>query len=298
MEIPDIEDLELRKSHLISCSRRTDIPAFYMNEILESLKKGYIVIPHKLYPRIKTDSKISLSSTDVVGFVWWSKNYSKWINLYEQSENKQLLSKYTHMFNFTINSESELEPNVLPLTERFNQVKWLSDTFTSEAMKCRFDPIVFYCRNDEPEIVLNNLKDFAKVVKFISGCGITELIFSFCLSYSNVKKHMEKSGFTLIDLDIQKKREITVKLANICRKHNVKLCSCSETQLNGIEGLYTSVCVDGITMEKLSGKEIKDKKKDTGQRKKCNCTTSRDIGRYDWKCAHSCAYCYANPELC
>jgi hypothetical protein len=299
MDIEDIgKQLTLRKSQIISCSRRTDVPAFYMNEIITDMERGYTIVPNPRNSKMK--SKISLDPRDVVGFVWWSKNYTNWIKMFtnnEQPKYKELLSRYTHMFNFTINSESPLEPNVSPLVQRLKQLKWLAHTFTPTAIKCRFDPIVFYCRNDTPEITENNLTQFELIMKFIGSCGIDEVIFSFCLAYPQVKRNMEQSGFILITLDRQQKRDLTTHLITIAKKYSVKMCCCSESDLEGLPDLHTSMCIDGFRMEQLSGKVIKNKKKDSGQRVKCNCTSSRDVGHYDWACSHSCAYCYANPVL-
>lgn len=295
----DIEDIganmTLRKSQIVSCSRRTDVPAFYMNEIMRDISRGFTIVPNPRNPNIR--SKVSLDPCDVIGFVWWSKNYAKWIEFYNNVTYYELLSQYTHMFNFTINSESPLEPNVPPLHTRFEQLKWLVNMFTSRAIKCRFDPIVFYYRHETPEITENNLKDFATVCRFLQSCGIDELIFSFCIPYSQVQRNMEQSGFVLATITREQKREIALLLINIAKQFNVKLCCCSENNLEGIPDLHSSMCIDGYRIEELSGKIIKNKKKDNGQRVKCNCTTSRDIGHYDWACSHSCAYCYANPVL-
>lgn len=302
MDIEDLySNLPLRKSQIISCSRRTDIPAFYMNDMLQNIKNGYVIIPLAHCARSRNTptgqlSKVSLLPIDVIGFVWWSKDYSNWIKIY--NENIDLFSQYTHMFNFTINSRSSLEPNIKSsLDERLGQLKYLTETFTPKAIKYRFDPIVFYTENDKPDKVLNNLGDFEYIVKFISECGLTEMIFSFCLPYQNVKENMNKSGKNLITLTPKKKVEITKMLIGIAEKYNVKMCCCSEPDLVEIKELHSSCCVDGFAMEELSGRTIKNKKKDSGQRKQCNCTQSRDIGRYDWVCSHKCAYCYANPDI-
>jgi len=58
MDIEDIgKQLTLRKSQIISCSRRTDVPAFYMNEIIINMERGYTIVPNPRNPKMK--SKIS-----------------------------------------------------------------------------------------------------------------------------------------------------------------------------------------------------------------------------------------------
>jgi len=293
----DIEDLHvvLKKSKIISCSRRTDIPAFYMNEMLEHMKKGYISVPN---PRnAKITSNISLSPGDVIAFAWWSKDYSKWIEIYEK--NKELFKMYTHYFNFTINSRSSLEPNISStLDERLDQLKYLADEFSPIAINYRFDPIVFYHDVNKPDKLKNNLRDFEYIVSRISSYGITKVNFSFCLPYKNVKLHMKQSGKELVDIPIEKKKAIINWMIDICDGYHMILASCAQSEFTDFsDKLVPSKCINGDVIEKLSGVCLKNKRKDTGQRKTCNCTTSRDIGCYTQLCKHRCAYCYARPDL-
>lgn len=43
----DIEDIVKEStSEVISWSRRTDVPAFYMKDVVKSLKDGYVEVPN------------------------------------------------------------------------------------------------------------------------------------------------------------------------------------------------------------------------------------------------------------
>ena len=84
------------KSQIISASRRTDIPAFYMDLFVESMKKGYIEVVSPYGQK----SVVSLSSHDVKCIVWWSKNFNQWIRTYQT--NLSLFTSYQHVFNFTL----------------------------------------------------------------------------------------------------------------------------------------------------------------------------------------------------
>ena len=67
----------LIKSEIISCSRRTDIPAFLMNWVVDRIKAGYVDVVNPF--NRKQVSRISLDPLDVKCWVWWSKDFRDWI---------------------------------------------------------------------------------------------------------------------------------------------------------------------------------------------------------------------------
>jgi len=263
----DIEDIVT----VYSASRRTDIPCYYMDIVLEMMKNE--ILP--------ANSCIA----------WWSKNYNEWIKVY--LNNKELFSKYKHYFNFTINSENLLlEPNIPTLDERFDQLKFLIDNFTINSLNCRFDPIVFY--KDQRRITHNNLKDFDRIMQEYGKFGIKDVTYSFCIVYSNIKERIKRRGIQILTLDIDKKFEILDELTKISSKYGVVMKTCSANEFIGYNNIQCASCIDINKINKLYGIEsiyIKDK----SQRKECTCVSSIDIGSYDMKCGNGCLYCYANP---
>ena len=57
---------------IISASRRTDIPAFYTDWLLNRLAEGFCDV---LHPYTKMMFRVSLKPEDVGAIVFWSKNY-------------------------------------------------------------------------------------------------------------------------------------------------------------------------------------------------------------------------------
>jgi len=284
----DIEDIiPIRKSEIISASRRTDIPAFYMDMMLEALKNKYIDVKN---PYSQKSSRVSLDKKDVKCICWWSKDYGKWIKIYE--ENNILFSGFKHYFNFTINGTNELEKGVkTTLDERLKQLKYLTKTFGVNAISYRFDPIVYYKKKNDDSIY-NNLEHFKYIVKYIAKLGIKEIIFAFCLGYPNVVKRMKKMNKELIILNINEQKKIMDKLLKITDKYGIIMKTCCNNELIGYKNIISSACIDKNKIEKITKKRFK-LKRDSGQRKQCNCVQSRDIGDYDMNCKHECAYCYA-----
>lgn len=285
----DIEDIiKTSKTEVISASRRTDIPAFYMDKMLEAMRQKIIQIKT---PYGKT-SKISLDPNDVKCIVWWSKDYAEWINTYKK--NRKLFGKYKHMFNFTITGGDELEPGIKSsLDERLMQIKYLAKHFGTNTIKYRFDPIVKYSDLKTKEIK-TNVDNYEKIIETISKFGIDNIIIAFCIPYKKVVSRMKSRGKQILKFSEEEQNEMLDYLIEIADKNNMKIYSCCNTGLVGYKNkIFPSKCVDGDIIETLIDAKLNTKHKDKGQRDECNCTNSRDIGEYEMECHHECDYCYA-----
>jgi hypothetical protein len=284
---------KILKSPIISCSRRTDIPAFLMDWVLDKMQIGYVDVVNPF--NRKQVSRVSLKSKDVKCWVWWSKNFKHWIAMYEKHPLK-FKSYKGHYFQFTINSPSELEQNLkISLEERFSQLEWLINEFGPNALSFRFDPIILYKKKGEKS-VKSNLDKFEYIIETVSSLGLKEMIFSFATMYSKVNNRMLKRGYIPVDPPLIKKKEILNSLLDICDKYSMQMESCCQPDLIDNKKIKQAHCIDANKIEGLIGEKI-PKIKDAGQRKACCCFKSKDIGGYSgiFKCKHNCAYCYASP---
>lgn len=291
----NIDLLKLVKSPIISCSRRTDIPAFLMDWVLEKINQGYVDVVNPF--NRQQVSRVSLSPEYVKCWVWWSKDFNKWIEFYE--EHSEIFNSYMgHYFQFTINSPSELETNLkVSLEDRFEQFQWLVNNFGVGAVSFRYDPIIFY-KSKGSEEVKHNLQQFGLIIEKIAGLGVKEMIFSFATLYSKVKKRMNSRGHIPLDISISKKKEIILKLKSECDKYKMTMKACCQPDLLEVDGIEQAHCIDSVILGNLINEQLL-KVKDTGQRKDCGCYKSKDIGGYTgiFKCAHDCEYCYASPRI-
>lgn len=296
----DIEDIindepikkrTISKSQVISASRRTDIPAFYMKEIIAAMESMQI----ETMTKYGTKLIVSLDPKDVKCIAWWSKDYANWIKAYKQHQ--ELFCEYKHIFNFTINGTNELERGVVSsLGDRLKQAKYLVKKFGVKALKFRFDPIVCYVSVDTGE-KHDNISQFEEIVEYMSAIGVKDIAFAFCIAYPKVKSRMKKNGKIVLDLSLKEQKKILDKLIDIADVHGMRLCACANTGLVGYrKKVVKSKCIDGEIVEELIGEELENNKKDSGQRESCNCVKSIDIGSYSMKCKHGCEYCYANPK--
>ncbi len=282
---------------VISASRRTDIPAFYMPWFMACIEKGVFEVQNPYNRRI---SKISAGPDRVHTIVFWSKNFGSFI---EKGYGEALVKLGYHLFfNFTVNSDDRfIEPNVPPLERRLVQIETLCRTFGPDSVQWRFDPICFYnLPNGDNQ---NNLRDFKTIADIAGGLGIKRCITSFMDLYPKIQKRAGRTGnvtFTTPSLAIQK--TILLRIQNYLAPNNIALFTCCEAalleSLPPDAGIKPSACVPNDLLKRLFGGTI-SLRKDPGQRLAagCDCNLSTDIGSYQYHpCYHDCGYCYANPS--
>lgn len=266
---------------IISASRRTDIPAFYLEWLIEGIERGWVEVEN---PVTKNRYKFSLKKEDVHTIVLWSKNFSEFLKL------RHKFSKYHLYFHFTINNCPELEPNIPPLEKRILQLRELVKLYGPERVAWRFDPIVFWAGGAK-----NNMGSFERILKDVSRCGIKLCVFSFATWYRKALRRMKKASLNVFDHPLDKKLEIAARLKERAILREITMRACCNPALKSV--VEPARCIDGRLLSNLAN-EPATLQKDSGQRKECNCTQSRDIGSYSsMQCLNRCLYCYANPAV-
>jgi len=281
---------------VISASRRTDIPAFYMPWFMEQISKGFFEVVNPFNQRV---SVVPATVNKVHTIVFWSKNFGPFI---DKGYGRQLLKLGYHpFFNFTINSESpDLEPYVPPLNERLGQLEYLSKHYGSDAVNWRFDPICFYKTGQGA--LQSNLNDLSAIAENAAKWKISRCITSFMDHYPKIRRRLSsRPGFEFVDPPLPEKVKTILDMETRLAALNIRLFTCCEKDL--IEALpatssvtHSSCIPNDLLMELYSGHL--SLRKDTGQRVKagCGCKVSVDIGSYRQQpCYHNCLFCYANP---
>ena len=282
---------------VISASRRTDIPAFYMDWFMDGIARGSFEV---LNPYNRKTRMVPATPDSVHTIVFWSKNFKAFI---AGQYGEQLVKRGYHLFfNFTINSESSiLEPRVPPVTDRLCQLTTICENFNVEAVNWRFDPICFYKTSDGK--IRNNLDDFLQIADKASALGVRRCITSFMDFYPKIKRLMQKRpGFSFADIAMDKKIKILSRMVRILDERNIDLQTCCEKEV--LESLphdmdvKPSACIPNDLIVDIYDGSL-SLKRDAGQRTKagCGCKESIDIGSYDLHpCYHNCLFCYANPS--
>ena len=281
---------------VISASRRTDIPAFYMPWFMERLQEGRFQVVNPFNNRSKV---VSAGPDQVHSIVFWSKNFGPFIagDFGEQLEEMG----YHLFFNFTLNSAMPLlEPAVPSLEKRVKQLGALAGQFGARAISWRFDPLSFFTTGDGKHG--DNLADFPEIAAAAFDVGIERCITSFMDFYPKIEKRVKKmDGFAFHDPPIEKKIDILYQMQDTLAPYGIELQTCCERalldKLPRDLSVKASACVPNKLLEALYGKGV-SLRKDAGQRVKagCGCGVSVDIGSYrEHPCGHRCLYCYARP---
>ena len=282
---------------VLSASRRTDIPAFYMKDFMHGIRNGSFEVANPFNGNIRV---VNACPEKVHSIVFWSKNYGPFLDGCYQKTLTTL--GYRLFFQFTLNSPSViLEPHIPPLAERLKQMKTLCDTFGTDAVNWRFDPICFFTLGSGEKT--NNLLAFDQIAAEVSAMGIKSCTTSFLDHYPKIIKRTDKEkGIRFIDPSETEKVNLILNLAKRLKSLNINLNLCCEKIIHDrlplFSGVNESACIDGKQLKKLYGNSI-SLKRDYGQRRKdgCGCTVSADVGSYAKQpCYHDCLYCYANPN--
>ncbi|MDY6823046.1 MAG: DUF1848 domain-containing protein [Thermodesulfobacteriota bacterium] len=282
---------------VISASRRTDIPAFYMDWFMAGIKEGTFEVVN---PYNRTVRQVPAGPDEVHTIVFWSKNFGSFLDM---GYGETLVRRGYHLFfNFTVNSKDRLlEPNLPPLDVRLSQLAEIARRFGPERIHWRFDPICFYTTANGD--LANNLKDFSAIADAAAEAGIRRCITSFMDNYAKTKNrtaHMP--DVTFVSPDPEKQVHIINRMASQLENRGMALHTCCEKALTealpATSSVTPSACIPNTLFMELDGGEISTRK-DTGQRvaQGCGCKVSIDIGSYDkHPCFHNCLFCYANPQ--
>lgn len=264
---------------ILSVSRRTDIPAFYLEWFFHRIKEGFVYIKNPMNPR--QISRMELSPEVVDCIVFWTKNPVSMLGRLEE------LKDYKYYFQFTLTGYGkDVEPGVPNKKEVMIPVfQQLSQKAGSEKVVWRYDPIFFTDKYTEEY----HLKAFAQIAVALKGYTDT-CVISFLDMYGKISKNMQALGIQ--DKADEELKTFAGKLAEIAHENGLKIMTCAEEMDLSAYGIGHGSCIDRERIERIIGSSI-NVARDRNQRKECGCVESIDIGTYN-TCRNGCMYCYAN----
>ncbi|ACD90244.1 Domain of unknown function DUF1848 [Chlorobium limicola DSM 245] len=265
---------------IVSASRRTDIPAFYGQWMLNRLKAGEVLVRNPM--QSKQVSRIILLPEHVDALVFWTKNPEPFLALLPEID----AMGYSSYFLFTLTPyDFRLEPGVPRREARIEVFRKLSSLAGRGRVVWRYDPVIL----TETMNAAWHASSFALLAEALEG--YTErCIISFLDDYRKIRNRMRDIGYFIPGVD--EMEELAVRFSGTAGKHGIGLYTCGHDIDLSHCGIMHSHCVDNELIGRICGRKLIGIRKDRGQRKACGCAESRDIGSYD-TCMHGCRYCYA-----
>jgi hypothetical protein len=291
---------------IVSASRSTDIPAFYADWFIERLARGYVIW---INPFSGRPQPVSFAATRAV--VFWTKNPRPMLR--RLADMDALLPNYYFLYTLNDYVREGREPAVPGLDERIDAFHALSRRIGAERVVWRFDPLALSDTLDTDELVSR----IAALAAELEG-ATRKLVVSFVdiERYPKVTRNLARAGACCRQPSGAEKDALAAAVADIGKRHGLTVATCAEDADFSGYGIVHNRCIDDRLLRREFGSDAalmaflgecdggdrtdgavlrKHPLKDKGQRARCGCIVSKDIGRYD-TCPHMCVYCYANSS--
>ncbi len=273
---------------VISASRRTDIPAYYLNWFINCIRQGWVDVANPLYR--KQIRRVDLTPNKVSWIIFWSRNYHSFL------KSKTVFNDYQLLFHFTILSPSYMEKSSTLISKALKQADALAKYYGPDRIIWRYDPIVFWQKNGQIQHNFNQ-DEYTQICLELSEIGICRCYTSIAHPYLKYiqRFHQKFNDLVLPEVDTDLEKQILSRMAQIASGFGIELYACCTDRLLKIPGIKSGSCIDGKLLNLLYPAE-KISVAASPTRSQCRCTASIDIGDYQAQpCPTGCIYCYANP---
>ncbi len=279
---------------IISASRRTDLPAFYSQWLMNRLRAGFAI---KRNPYSGAESQVDLRPEAVDAIVFWTRNGKPLLPHLDELD----AMGHRYYFQYTITGlPRALERSVPHPLKAIETFLTLAKRIGPDRMIWRFDPIAFTNLVDEAE----HRRLFQKLAEALAG-STRRVVISFADDYKKTKKNLQAAeGVQTVTFlndpgadtaNKERAKRFACELADIAAGHGIALEMCAEDMDLTGTNVRNTRCIDPDLIAQLFGTAVSGRK-DPGQRKACGCIKSVDLGEYN-TCLHGCVYCYATDEL-
>ena len=260
---------------IISASRRTDIPAFHMEWMMNRLRAGYCLVRNPMVANVVY--RIDLDPKNVDAIIFVTKNPAPVIPHLKEIASMGHLA----LFQVTITPYGrDIEPEVPFKADVADAFKTISERIGADRMIWRYDPIIL---NDRMGVDYHRRK-FELLCRELEGYT-HRCTFSFLEMYGKLHDRSELRSITFAEMDAM--AEMMVPIAE---RYGMKLSYCCAKHDLSRFGIEPRGCIDRQMMRSLN---IPFEEMDSPLRDGCRCVKNIDIGSYD-TCLHNCIYCYAN----
>jgi hypothetical protein len=270
---------------IISASRRTDIPAFYSEWMLNRLREGYCTVANPFNRNQVTC--ISLKPEDVDAIVFWTRNPRPLMPYLDELDSRG----YRYYFQFTIlGYPREIDPKSPPAASAIEAFRELAERLGPRRVIWRYDPIVFTGLTS-PAFHEENFQRLAQSLRRHTR----RVVVSIVDMYRKIEKRLEKLQGTpaaMRPCDAKDFEPLMRRLAEVAGESGMEIVSCAEEVDLQPFGILPGKCVDDRVIAEAFGIDVPGTK-DPTQRKARGCVVSRDVGMYE-----SCLFgCNCAPDV-
>jgi len=273
---------------IISASRRTDIPAFYSKWFMNRVREGWCLVPNP-FNRARV-ARVSLLREDVEAFAFWTRNPRPLIPRLGELDGRG----FGYYFLFTlIGYPAGIDPGSPPVGPSLENFRELCARIGPERVIWRYDPVLF----SAPTGVGFHEENFARLAEPLKGFS-RRCVISFVENYRKIRGRIEAAipgGVRAVDLADPAVRRLLLFFVATARQNGMEVRHCAGGQDLAELGVLPGGCIDAELVSRLFSVPA-DIRKDPGQRGRCGCSVSRDIGMYD-TCLFGCSYCYATTSF-
>jgi len=255
---------------IISASRRTDLPGFHAQTLVERLRRLRKPV-HSVF--FWTRHPSAFSKRTCLG---------AWVHT-------EIENPFVHL-TLTGLGGTAIEPRAPSTRVALNALESLIEVFGGEPRRIlwRFDPIIHGQMS---------LPSFDSLAHSMSALGIEQCIISFPANQSLKGQLFDQyTSYAIATWSRQERLTFALGLAERAEKHGLLLSACAQPELvldsRGV--IPPASCISTALAQKYHPRHLLlDLPKDPSQRKHCHCALSHDIGRYDDLCQSGCVYCYS-----
>lgn len=277
---------------ILSASRRTDIPGYYSDWLMNRLREGFAYYRNPMnHAQL---CKVLLTPENIDCIVFWTKDPAPMLNKLKELD----ALGFTYYFQFTITPYGLpykgtafgkfLEPNLRDKQEIIQTFRELSGQLKRTRVLWRYDPIILNDALTEEY----HLEQFTFLCEELSG--YTELCtISFADTYRKLSSTVKEQ--VLQEISQEQMHRLSAAFSEIATQKGITVRACCEAIDLSADGVWPAACIDRETVEKICGHAIAVRK-DKSQRTNCGCMKSVDIGAYN-TCRNGCIYCYANHSI-
>ncbi len=253
---------------------------------MRRIRAGYCEVANPFNPR--QVRRVDLAPDQVDCIVFWTRHPR---SLYPYLIELDRLG-FVYYFTWTVLDYPRcFEPQLPALESRLRMFRRISERIGPHRVVWRYDPIVFTSLTG-PDFHLSAFDRIAAQLAPYADSVVVS-VYDHYRKLDAGMAELARSGAPLtgFENDREALRRFMGELASIAASYGLAVRSCAEEHDLDGTGISEGACIDPERIEQITGRHPTPDK-DPGQRSRCSCVRSIDIGAYD-TCPAGCVYCYA-----